>query len=108
MRIYSFVVNITGHVDFDEELAASLPKNAAMGSAMKVRSVAEVSLGDVVVYSKDVTKEMSTSAPSRHEEVEYAIMHEFAERLRKVLDMHEAEPGHVRGRISVAHNTRSL
>lgn len=92
MRIYSFVVSITSHVDFDEELAASLPRNAAMGSSMRTRQIAEVSLGDVVVYSKDVTKQMSTSAPTRHDEVESEVMHEFAEKLRKLIRSEPFDP----------------
>lgn len=85
IRIYTFEVAVEGY----QRMRADAPKSTAMGSALETAYAGRVRLCDVVVYERDVTPSMRTSAPTRREEVEYALMHEFASKLKRVLDLHD-------------------
>lgn len=74
MKIHTFEVCVDNRME-------SVPGTSHLG----VTYTARVTLGGVTVFTKDVTREMATGAPTRHDEVEAGVMHDFATRLAEVL-----------------------
>jgi hypothetical protein len=74
MKIHTFEVVVDSVVE-------PVPGTSHLG----VTYTARVTLGGVTVFTKDVSREMATGAPTRYDEVESDVMHDFATRLAEVL-----------------------
>lgn len=86
MKIHTFEIEIEEYLREREGLSpeeyARLPMGAGVGTAYTGR----VMLGGISLFSMDVTKFMRGGAPTRREEAEGELMHQFALKLVDALE----------------------